>query len=500
MRLWRQLIAGLAAAAALGVPALSRAAGPLALGAGQRPAVALDASGTAYIAWAGNESTGSSLQFCRLPVGAASCDIRHALPAPGDSVTPPFVSVEGSTVRVLQYRYGLTNGLTPDGFAAVYLFTSSDRGVTFDSGTQVGTVPFTDAVSGPGGGVSLVTNAVTDGELYQRVPTDGSQPVTADALLSTDHPYVGTVALLDPATPLVVFDDGSGNGQFRRYSGAGDLNNAASWTPAHDIGHTDYPHLAGGPSGVFLLDAPASNRIEVRRFTGSGFTTGVAIPDGTGEIPQDYLAEDPGGMLHVLLPQITASCCVLLYGFSPDGASWSTTHFHVASLPTNARAAFAADHTGIAVWYAGSTATVFALRLTPTVPAPVTRTVSAAIEAAKSELSHLDTAAALRTGSIKLPVRVRTAGALSLKMVAAKNARLPRAVKKGTILAHGRAVARHAGRMSLELRLTTAGKAVLRRLGGALPVQLTAGFLTPQGDSYLRTRPARIRPRHHAHA
>jgi hypothetical protein len=344
------LLAGAVVSLFLFAAAAARAA-PISIGQGHVPAVALDSAGTAYIAWNGTEFN-SSLNFCRLPRGATACDATFAIPTPGTSLTRPFVQVEGNTVRVLSYRYGFST--SP--FDGDLLFTSTDRGATFGSGVLVGNTPFYDAVAGPGAGISVVTSAVTQGEFFQRVPTDGSSAGTKRALLSTDHPYLGTVALINPTTPLVVFDEGGSNAQFRRYSGSGDINDAASWTPAQDIGYEDYPHLAAGPSGVFMLatDSPARH-LHVRRYlVDTGFGPPSEIPTAPGESAQDYMTQDPSGQLHVLLPQITADGSRLTHASSNDGSSWTTTQHAFEPLALQVRAAVGADHTGVAVWESAS--------------------------------------------------------------------------------------------------------------------------------------------------
>ena len=338
-------------------------AAPFSVGEGKVPAVAVDDGGNGYIAWNGNEIP-SSLNFCRVPRGATACDQRLTLPTQGDSLTRPFVQVEGGeVVRVLSYRYGLTGAR----FDGVFLFTSTDRGVTFGPGVMVGDVPIYDAVSGPGAGISLVTSAVTQGEFFQRVPTDGSSVVGQSALLSTTHPYLGTVALTDSATPLVVFDDGFSNAQWRRFTGTGNVNDAGSWTPAQDIGYADYPHLAGGPSGVLMLAAGQDRQLHVRRYLGdTGFGAARPIPGATGEAAQDYMTQDSGGRLHVLLPQITANGSRLFYGTSDDGVSWARRQFAFEPLAQQVRAAATVDHTGLAVWQSASNpSTINAMELVP---------------------------------------------------------------------------------------------------------------------------------------
>ena len=333
------------------------------IGEGKVPNVAVDPGNNAYIAWNGNEIP-ASLNFCHVPRGATACDRRVTLPTQGDSLTRPFVQTDGEVVHVLSYRYGLTGPR----FDGVFLFTSTDGGVTFGPGVMVGDVPIYDAVSGPGTGISLVTSAVTQGEFFQNVPTGGGSVVGQRALLSVDHPYLGTVALTNSAQPLVVFDDGASNAQWRVYSGSGDMNDAANWTPAQDIGYADYPHLAGGPNGVLLLATDQSRQLHVRRYIGAaGFGAAQPIPGAqNGESAQDYMTQDAGGLFHVLLPQITANGSRLFYASSGDGVTWASRQFAFEPLAQQVRAAAGVDHTGLAVWQAASTpARIEAIGLSP---------------------------------------------------------------------------------------------------------------------------------------
>ena len=105
-RLTAHLLAAGALLVALVLPTAARAVSPLTIGTGHKPGVAVDAAGTAYIAWYGGESTSSSLQFCRLPRGASACAQRGQIATSQDSLSRPFVTVSGSAVRIAQYRYG----------------------------------------------------------------------------------------------------------------------------------------------------------------------------------------------------------------------------------------------------------------------------------------------------------------------------------------------------------------------------------------------------------
>src|SRR4051812_40052206 len=187
MKLRRLLVLALVAAAAL--PAPARAAAPVLVGPGAQPAVSVDpASGTAYIAWIGPEPGTTSLHFCRLPRGAAVCDLNSPVAVPGTSLSRPYVTVKGATVRIYTYRYGLSGPR----FSAIYVLTSGDGGVSFDPGVQVGTIDFYDAIIGPGNGISFAAN---NSALYQRVPDDASSFVGTEVHLGDDHPYVPSLAI-----------------------------------------------------------------------------------------------------------------------------------------------------------------------------------------------------------------------------------------------------------------------------------------------------------------
>ena len=72
---------------------------PSRIGAGNTPSVAVDSAGTAYIV--GRTETGSPPHFCRLPRGAAACDVTLTLTPPGttlDTTTRPIIQVTGARV------------------------------------------------------------------------------------------------------------------------------------------------------------------------------------------------------------------------------------------------------------------------------------------------------------------------------------------------------------------------------------------------------------------
>jgi len=364
-RLTARVLLAAALLVALALPAAARAASPLTIGQGHKPGVAVDAAGTAYIAWYGGESTLSSLQFCRLPRGASACARRGQIATSQDSLSRPFVTVSGSTVRIVQYRYGAAPG--------VYEFVSINGGDSFGTGVLIGDIPFDEAVQGPGDTISAATNAVTAGLFFQNMPLGGGSAGTDDALLSTDHPYNGSVGLVNAGTPLTVFSAGDSQSQFRRYDGSGSLNDEANWTAATDIGYADYPRLAGGPSGLFLLTGTTSGGLEVRRYNGTTFSPGVGLA-ASGDDAQDHITQDAAGRLHAVFPQGAADGLHLVHATSDDGASWrsGTVLIEPSGGLGALRAAVAPDHVGVVAWEtgsSGSTAEVRVAAIGPEAPA-----------------------------------------------------------------------------------------------------------------------------------
>ena len=252
------------------------------------------------------------MQFCRLPRGAAACDIHQAITAPGTTAHRAFVSVSGSRVAVVQYRYPLAGPMP----AGMYEFLSTDGGATFDAGRRVGTIPFFEAVEGPGNTLSGVTDANSGGGLFQMLPTDGSSPAAPGSaqLFGVDRPYRGTVGLIDAVTPLAIFTTGADEASYRRYDGSGDVNDVANWTPAStpsaDV--VAYPKLAGGPLGLFLLASAADKSVYARKFTGTSFGPAATVAAGA-DAPSLHAFQDAAGRLHAVFARGDASGLNLIY-------------------------------------------------------------------------------------------------------------------------------------------------------------------------------------------
>jgi hypothetical protein len=356
------------------------------LGEGNEAGVAVDAAGTAYASWVGNGADPTSLNYCRLPRGAIACDVSTQLPAPGTSLSRPFVVVSGTRVDVISYRYGISG----PHFSTVWMLRSTDGGASFDAGREIGTVAFYDAIVGPGDTVSLIAN---NSSIFQNVPigSPGSR-VETEVHLADDHPYSPSVGLIDAGTPIAAFANGSSAAQFRRYTGSGSLNDPASWTPAQDFSpYAAYLRFASGPTGLFLQSDDANGNIVVQKFNGTAFGAPVPIPGPAHEFSGGAkdMFQDAGGRLHVVWPFGDATGAHIGYATSDDGVKWSTATMESGPDPSNVaqgagemRLAVAPDHIGVAVWQSGeSPKRVFALPVGPQALSPpkLGKTASASV-------------------------------------------------------------------------------------------------------------------------
>jgi hypothetical protein len=257
-----------------------------------------------------------------------------------DNLFPPGVFVNGSTVRVLTWRC-----CSPQ---EDLLVTSTDGGAAFGSPTPVGTVPTNgDSTFGPGSGISVVSDGASTA--YQLVPLSGSTSSSAD--LGGTYPYNSTVGL-SGSTPVVAFDNLS-QVAFTYLFGA-DPNSGSSWSSPIQIGKGTEPHLAGGPAGLFLLYTAGDNQLEIRKFTGSAFTSPggspVVLPDSADGGPAAF-AQDPSGHLHVVWHRESVNGNELVYSSSADGMTWSApVVVAVDAGVSNPRLAVDSDGHGLAVW------------------------------------------------------------------------------------------------------------------------------------------------------
>ncbi len=345
----------------------AQAASPLVIGPGHQPSVAVDNAGTAHVVYNDNAAVDQVVHYCRLPRRASACGSAQSLVFPGTTTLRPHVFTDGQTVRILAWRYGIS----PGAFAQDFLLTSADGGTTFSAPVSVGTLEATDAVAGPGTGISIVSAAASTSPSYQLVPTDGSAPATTAARLSTSSPYGTTLGLLEGKTPVVAFDNGAATTEagYSVYRG-GDPNADGSWS-AWPFGKGSAAQLAGGPAGVFVMltvpDGSGEQRLRVSKLDEAGRfpqSGGFASNAQAGGIAVSALVQDDAGVLQALYPGGKAGD-ELLHNAAPGTVEFGTP----VALVTDAsflglQGAAGRDHAGVAVWDSGtgSTAAIHATR------------------------------------------------------------------------------------------------------------------------------------------
>lgn len=327
----------------LWTPAASAQHSPVTIGEGAKPALTIDAAGTAYIAWYGTGSQ-SALHFCRLARGAQTCAGAPTIVTPGatngTSLSQPFVSVTGLTVRVVQHRYGYGEGA----WERAMLFSSSNAGDSWDAGVPIATGPtsrFEAGVLDTGTRFLAVLNGggfrsmpLTPGEIAG--PVFNPLPGLSFSASLAELPSGGTLA--------IAWRDGMGTAFTVSPTGAHTVPSA--WGPQVSLGTLWDLRMASTRYGPVLLSRDTDidyHGVFARRWNGTGFDPPVWL--GRGRTASGDLFADAGGRLHAVFPDVGE----IVHAVSDDGASWSTGIL-LRESGEGVRVAAAADHIGVAVW------------------------------------------------------------------------------------------------------------------------------------------------------
>ena len=298
----------LAAVVLLAGSAPASAMTPGFLGRGHDPGVAVDAAGTAHVAWlAPAPGDTGVLHYCQVPRGRRACAARTTVPLEGDGF---------GKVQVLLPRPGTVRIIAPL-LTATPLLTSVDNGATF-ARADLGALPAIEAaLPGAGDTISIMSGSgpARVGRFLAASPAPGPLPVQfADALDSLE-------------TALAPFGAGlfaafSGRGMRSAiWNGAGDPNAPQSWVAGPRLG-TDRTSLAamGGRSGTFLAYVDhrgGRSDTRVRRLSGTRLGRERRL---SGDDPvQLASAEGPRGDLVVLWTRPSAA----LYVRSRSGRRWT---------------------------------------------------------------------------------------------------------------------------------------------------------------------------------
>ena len=324
---------------------------------GGEPQVAVDAAGNGHFVWNEGVASGPDVtHYCRVPPGGTSCQASSTFvptassPTNNEDFDGPRVFVGGSAVIVMTHR--CCGGFPPAGSEATIIYTSTNNGQTFDGGQVVGTADMSgDAIVGPTGQLSTISDVVTGGTFYQAL-TPGSF-TSASANLGGSGPsqsYSGSLALIDANSPIATFDD-LDTTFWRRYDGSGSYNDVANWTPTASVGPGEDGTLAYGSAGVWLLyltGTPSDRTYVARQYTGSGFGSPVQVSETGGPIFADF-TQDPSGRLHAVWLDGTRD---LVYRRADDASNYGpVTELAPTTLQIfHLEVAAGADGEGWVVW------------------------------------------------------------------------------------------------------------------------------------------------------
>jgi hypothetical protein len=237
------------------------AARPGFLGTGHDPGVAVDAAGTAHVAWLADTADGSAgvLEYCQVPRGKRACATRTQVPLEDDGF---------GKVQVMLPAPGTVQILAPLADPTP-LLTSVDNGATFARHDLIDLPAIESAFYGPGNAISVMSGSGP--ARYGRYAPDGGGPeglpvefgAAIESLDTTLAPYGGgLVALFSGAATRSVI-----------WNGLGDPNLQQSWVEGPRLGNGRYdPSAAGGRSGTYVAYVQRRKRHEfyVRRLRSSG--------------------------------------------------------------------------------------------------------------------------------------------------------------------------------------------------------------------------------------
>jgi hypothetical protein len=335
-----------------------------------KPTIAVDATGTAHIAWNLNGPAigDDAIVYCQVPRGARSCAKKLTLAAPLESTSPPQVLLPGDgRVLIVSSRCCVGAAGYP-----TYLLASSDGGASFAAPLQIGNNEADDAELGPGEfSVSTISDVTTGGVTFQVSPLNGPSPEHVATLGeipgSIGAAYSGTIAFVDPLTPIVAMDD-LDNVYFRRFGGGIAYNDATAWGPLNLVAAGSGPQLAGLPSGkngvhmLYRAGTPGKFRLVASRFNGTSFGSATPVSE-TGDPIFHSFFMDASGRLHAVW--VNNSDDSLRHRVQPSGKGWGTIETLVgkgqAGDVYDTKAAAAKDGGGFAVWDANNAGPVRAV-------------------------------------------------------------------------------------------------------------------------------------------
>ena len=317
---------------------------------GEAVGVAVDAQGTAHIAYNDRNSggVGEPLMYCAWPKRARTCTPRPILADNASPLAQPPLVQAGPAPGQLTIVSARDQ---------IDVLRSADGGATWTAPVSVGTGRWFGGSIGPQGQLALSFRNLGYIEYYGRSLT-GAPTDTAMADLNHGH-GVNSVTGFAGNIPVLV----SGGSKIRMavssWSGQGDIHDPATWLGPFNVANSVFFDLASGPRGLWLAyQLPThslGDRIYARRFNLQTHRFGPrhAIRFGRLGLPPLIglgLGQSPDGRL--VVAWYNAVRDRIEVSASKTGAHW--THARVlatgVTLPANIRVGLGPKGRGIVVW------------------------------------------------------------------------------------------------------------------------------------------------------
>ncbi len=509
------------------------------------PALAVDSSGTAYVAWANTKDVGgetNKVEYCVLPLGAKSCSHAGTL-KPADSaeyIDRVQVLLDGSTIVVLADVYG-AHGEKSGEYEPEQEWQSTDGGATFvqvaggasvaDGIVNADTAPLT-AVIVPG------TNVLGYGW-----NTAGGSPPTFDAFPLSSPPQcslescpAGKYAELEPSSNadqignaggefaaqqgskpgvIGVFNTDFSNGPlgcagsgtsnfgtaFAYGSGAQSATNSYNLSPgspgsAWKVPVTqadcdvEYPAVAGGPSGFGVLDDDlATGQTVYHRFDEATdrFDTSKTMVARESELDPALSQDGSGGVYATFLGGGSGGPVSLAYS-SDGGTEWAgPATLDATSEASELTSSVNAAGKGWAAWVQNGSVYAQQFIAADALTAPK---VSESATSTSATVTVTITCSSTPC-TVTLTITISGASTASVNGTAAhaKKSKKPKSVTlgSGTFTIHGK------GSQKLSVHLTKAGKSLLAKHHGRLNATLLVSEKV-DGSTLHTTRTIKIKP------
>jgi hypothetical protein len=292
-------------AATLALSAGAQAKGFTVSQAGNHPAIAVDASGTAHVVWdqvdkPDADDATSTTYYCKVPRNATGCakgSTRTFSPATGDQdFAGPRVFLTGGSNVVVVLTRCCTPETATDGqtyTTRVYSVGSSNNGASFGDPAWIGTTA-PDLGGVVSKGAFLALGAADNGVALQSMPVDGfagAQNLVTNKLADT----AGIGA--SPKGRAIAFNDSTGN----VFAASVDGDPATETPSFKSLGKGADVRVGSGPKGVDIMyrTAGKNGRYVVRRVANRKFSAPAAVSE-PGEPIFGNLFQDAVGRIHAV--------------------------------------------------------------------------------------------------------------------------------------------------------------------------------------------------------